>query len=286
MPNKKLTGQKVSGACREIAPDVFYMESGKGIYRSNVYFVRSGTSWVLIDASSTHCGEEIKQAAESLFGAGTRPACILITHDHPDHAGSILELVRYWKCVVYFHPDELELAVNSTMETMKKYANPLDHWVIFPLLRLMPPGKRDAMLAGSSLKGVAQAFDPAAGVPGLPDWQCIHTPGHMPGHVAFFRSRDRVLITGDAVLTVRQNSLWAMLLWMLKKSRTKISNTIWISTWNWKKAKESVMVMAALEPRVLAPGHGLPITGGETARELRALAERITGHPVGKQAKK
>jgi membrane protease YdiL (CAAX protease family) len=31
--------------------------------------------------------------------------------------------------------------------------------------------------------------------------------GHTPGHAAFFRSRDRVLITGDAVLTVNLNSV-------------------------------------------------------------------------------
>jgi hypothetical protein len=33
----------------EIAPGVHCLEVGKGITRSNVYFVRSGSSWVLID---------------------------------------------------------------------------------------------------------------------------------------------------------------------------------------------------------------------------------------------
>ena len=27
-------------------------------------------------------------------------------------------------------------------------------------------------------------IDPNAGVPGLPDWQIIPTPGHTPGHLA------------------------------------------------------------------------------------------------------
>ena len=28
-------------------------------------------------------------------------------------------------------------------------------------------------------------------LPGLPDWQVVPTPGHTPGHIAFFRSTDR-----------------------------------------------------------------------------------------------
>ncbi len=34
---------------QEIAPGVYCMEVGAGIMRSNVYFVRSGSSWALID---------------------------------------------------------------------------------------------------------------------------------------------------------------------------------------------------------------------------------------------
>ena len=46
----------------------------------------------------------IAAAAESLFGAGTRPAAILLTHIHPDHSGSALELARRWDLPVLVHP--------------------------------------------------------------------------------------------------------------------------------------------------------------------------------------
>src|SRR5258708_5498029 len=94
---------------QEIAPGVYCLEVGKGITRSNVYFVRSGSSWVLIDTASAKCDLLIQEAAESLFGANTPPTAILLTHDHPDHAGSTLPLARRWGCVAYLHPDELEL---------------------------------------------------------------------------------------------------------------------------------------------------------------------------------
>ena len=78
------------GMCREVTPGVYCMEAGKGISRANVYFVQSGSSWVLIDAGLANCGRLIRRTAESLFGANTPPASILLTHNHPDHAGSAL----------------------------------------------------------------------------------------------------------------------------------------------------------------------------------------------------
>ena len=259
------------GLCREIAPGVYCKEVGKGINRSNVYFVRSGSSWVLIDAASANCGRLIRKTAESLFGANTWPASILLTHDHPDHAGSALELARMWGCPVYVHPDELPLAAIGDLSTIEKYANPLDRWIILPLLHLMPRRRVESMLSKASLKEVAQAFDPKATVPGLPDWGCIHTPGHTPGHVAFFRTSDRVLITGDALLTVDLNSFWGFLLWALRQNRQRVSGPPWYSTWNRQAAKESVAALARLEPRVLAPGHGVPMKGKGTTQELHAF---------------
>src|SRR5215469_14972801 len=90
----------------EIAPNVYYLEVGNGITRSNVYFVRSGASWVLIDTASAHCDQAIFEAADALFGVDTRPTAILLTHDHPDHAGSTRELAQRWGCLAYVHPDE------------------------------------------------------------------------------------------------------------------------------------------------------------------------------------
>jgi glyoxylase-like metal-dependent hydrolase (beta-lactamase superfamily II) len=260
------------GLCREIAPRVHFGEVGTGISRSNVYFVQSGSSWVLIDAASANCAQLIRKTAESLFGANTRPSAILLTHDHPDHAGSALDLARMWGCPVYMHPDELPLATIRDLSTVERYANPLDRWIILPLMHLMPRRRVESILSKASLKEVAQAFDPAAKVPGLPDWECIHTPGHTPGHVAFIRTNDRVLITGDALLTVDLNSLWGTLLWASRQNRQRVSGPPWYSTWNKRASKQSIVTLARLEPRVLAPGHGSPMTGKRVDRELRALA--------------
>jgi len=81
-----------------------------------------------------------------------------------------------------------------------------------------------------------------------------------------------VLITGDALLTANARSLCGPL-----PGQQMISGPPRISTWNWAAATESVARLAGLEPRVLAPGHGTPMTTAATA--LRCFAGRLASGP-------
>jgi hypothetical protein len=71
---------------QEIASGVYRL----AVYGSNVYVVRSGEGWVLVDAAWGNAASAIRRAAESLFGPGTRPTAIVLTHLHPDPS------VRRW----------------------------------------------------------------------------------------------------------------------------------------------------------------------------------------------
>jgi glyoxylase-like metal-dependent hydrolase (beta-lactamase superfamily II) len=265
------------GRYLEIATGVHCLEAGKGISRSNVYFVQAGVSWVLIDAASANCSRLIRETAGLLFGANTRPASIILTHDHPDHAGSALELARMWGCPVYVHSNELPLATLGDISIIEQYANPIDRYMILPILHVMPRRRVESMFLKSSLKDVVQGFDTGAAVPSLPEWECVPTPGHTPGHVSFFRTSDRFLITGDAIVTVDLNSFWGFLLWSLRVKKQRISGAPWYSTWNKRLAWESIVTLAGLKPRVLASGHGQPMTGDSVAVMLHTLADRFAG---------
>jgi len=256
----------------QVAPGVYCLRTGRGITEANLYLIRSGPAWVLIDAVWPNRGQLIKSAAESLFGPGARPAAILLTHIHPDHSGSALELARIWDLPVYVHPSELPLAAGRYLP---EYGNPLDRWLVAPLLRLLPRRKVEASISRNSLEGTARALDPDGSVPGLPDWQAIPTPGHTPGHVAFFRGSDRVLLTGDAILTVNLNSARDLL-----AGRHRISGPPYISTWNWPAAKESAAVLARLQPRVLACGHGRQVSGPGTAGKLSSFSGQFSRQPA------
>ncbi len=242
----------------EIAPGVHWYSAG--VVAGNIYFVQSASSWVLIDTATAGQGRRIREVAEALFGVGARPAAILLTHVHPDHSGSALELARAWDCPVYLHPEEMDLAISRTLVTVARYANPLDRWIILPLLRLFPRRRIEAMLEKESLRGVVWTFEPATAPPGLPDWTSITTPGHSPGHTAFFRQADRVLISGDALLTVDLGSPRGVLSWVLHPNKPQVCQPPWYTNWDRTKMIASAMAVVQLQSRVLAPGHGHPLS--------------------------
>jgi glyoxylase-like metal-dependent hydrolase (beta-lactamase superfamily II) len=221
-----------------------------------------------MDAGWQDSGETIGAAAELLFGVSKRPFAILLTHIHPDHSGALPELAHHWQVPVYIHSDEMPFA---TGKLIAEYFNPLDRWLIAPLMKVIPKRIRESNQTAERLTEVVKALDQGRRVPGLPDWQYIPTPGHTPGHIAFFRKSDGVLIAGDALLTVNINNLWDFLL-----NKQRVSGPPYISTWNWAVSKKSVAVLASLEPQVLACGHGIPMIGPQAAQELQKFSESFT----------
>lgn len=135
-----------------------------------------------------------------------------------------------------------------------------------PLIRRLPKTTQTKIAAAADLSAVVQAFDPQTGIQGLPDWAAIDRPGHTPGHISLYRRSDGVLITGDAVVTVDLNSLMGIL-----TSRQGVFGPPRYSTRDWAAAQRSIAALAALEPRVLPPGHGRVRVDG-TTQALHALA--------------
>jgi glyoxylase-like metal-dependent hydrolase (beta-lactamase superfamily II) len=263
----------VKGApATEIAPGV-HLLGPWGRTQTNAYLVNDGSSWFLVDAGWASDGPRIRAAARSLLGPELVPSAILLTHAHPDHAGSARELAETWRCPVYAHRAELPLATGD-FAAMASHAGPLDRWLILPVMRVIGSRRREAALARSSLAGVVRSLGPEGAIPGVQGWTWIHAPGHTPGHVAYVRVRDRVVLGGDAILTLEVNS-WAGLL----KQRQGLSGPPWYTTWHRRAAIASIRAIADLEPSVLATGHGLPLAGPGTAAAVHAFAERTIAPP-------
>lgn len=254
---------------RQIAPDVWCL-GPHGRTQTNIYFVRSDPSWLLLDAGWEGDRARIQAAAEQLFGVGFAPAAILLTHAHPDHEGAAGTLAQHWGCRVYVHPDELAIACGS-FRAMWRDAGPLDRYLILPAISAMGRRRRDAMLERNSLQEVVDALPEQGEVPYMPDWRWVHTPGHTPGHVSYHRPSDRLLVTGDALVTLRVNSLAGML-----AGRQGLSGPPWYTTADSAAACHSIRTIADLEPRVLASGHGVPLVGPGTAERIKAFAATLS----------
>ncbi len=248
-----------------IADDVWAVILGRGPLSTNVYLVRWAASWVLVDTGWPRNGPAIRQAVEETFGRPAGPRAILLTHLHPDHAGSLRELVGVWGAPAFVHRAELPLATGYVPE----YANPLDERVIIPVLTRLPRAWQERMRSGSDLSEVVHPLD-AGAPPGLPGWVSVHVPGHTPGSVAFFRPRDRMLISGDALLTVDLTSLGGLL-----AGRARLAPPLRFTDWDRTATEESIAALARLRPAAILPGHGRPLVGAEVASRLTAFAERL-----------
>lgn len=239
-----------------VASDV----AGQTIVMVNVYFVGEPGSgeWVLVDAGLPMAAGRIRAAAERRFGAGARPKAIILTHGHFDHVGALRTLAEEWDVPIYAH--ELELPY---LTGQSDYPPP-------------DPGVGGGLMASTSFLYPRGAYDfrprvqvlPSDGtVPHMPGWRWIHTPGHSPGHVSFFREADRLLIAGDAFTTQKQESFFGVM-----TQHQRVHGPPMYFTIDWDAAKQSVQALAQLQPSVGATGHGIPMSGDQLNIQLTALA--------------
>jgi glyoxylase-like metal-dependent hydrolase (beta-lactamase superfamily II) len=79
------TIEKSTGDYFEVAPGVWGMK----IIFVNIYMIREGDEWVLVDTGLKLAASRIIRMVKDLFGANTPPAAIILTHGHFDHRGAI-----------------------------------------------------------------------------------------------------------------------------------------------------------------------------------------------------
>lgn len=230
----------------------------------NLCFVRvseESGDWVLVDAGMPKSADKIIDAAEELFGENAKPKAIILTHGHFDHVGAIIDLVERWQVPVYAHPLELPFLTGQ-----QDYPEP-DASVEGGLVAKISPAFPHE---GIDLGAHVQSLPEDDSVPYMEGWKWIHTPGHTPGHVSLFREADRVLIAGDAFVTVKQESLYSVL-----TQEQEISGPPRYLTTDWEAARTSVQKLEALQPTVAIAGHGVPMAAGVLRENLARLVNEF-----------
>lgn len=243
--------------------------AGAGVYPlrtqiANLCLVSTGRgtpSFVIVDAGMPLSEERIIAAINDRFGEGAKPSAIILTHGHFDHVGSLSALVARYDVPVYAHKLELPYLLG---EEDYPPAQPSVGGGLMALISPMYP--REALNLGDAVHVLPED----GRVPEMPGWRWIHTPGHTPGHVSFYRDSDGTLIAGDAFTTVRQESLLAIL-----TQRVEIHGPPAYFTPDWDAAWKSVRKLSALEPEWAVTGHGLAISGSDLRDGLHELAEHF-----------
>ncbi|MGZ5246085.1 MAG: MBL fold metallo-hydrolase, partial [Flavitalea sp.] len=204
----------------------------------------------------------IRKVAEKLFWPELTPKAILLTHAHFDHVGSLITLANEWDVKVYAH--EMEKPYLTGVSAYPPPDPTVGGGMMSYLSMVYPKGP-------INIYDRFEALPEDGTVPVLPEWTYLHTPGHAPGHISFFRKRDGVLIAGDAFVTTRQESAFSVI-----TQKKQLSGPPKYFTYNWISAESSVKKLAELDIQVAATGHGKPMSGDDLRDGLYNLSKNFT----------
>jgi glyoxylase-like metal-dependent hydrolase (beta-lactamase superfamily II) len=233
-----------------IAPGVYDLTELNGALRRGAYvhafLVDDGESLTLIDTLHSTDASGILTEVQRIGRTPQDIKRIVISHGHRAHLGGLALLKQLSGARVYSHEWEADI-IGGDRPPQGVSWRPMDHWATW-LAQITvtranhPPCPVDQVLRDGDTLGPLQV---------------IHTPGHSPGHLAFYWPDRRVLFTGDAIAT------WPK----------------FCAGWpgfvlNVKHNRASVHRLAELEPEVLAVGHGDALAG-RAAERLHDLAGQV-----------
>jgi glyoxylase-like metal-dependent hydrolase (beta-lactamase superfamily II) len=229
------------------------------------------SKWILVDTGLAHSSKVILDEAERLYGENCPPQAIILTHGHFDHVGSVIKLSDQWNVPVYAH--SLELPYLTGKENYPPADPTVGEGLIAGMSSIFPN-------EGINLEHRIYPLPQDGSIPNMPEWQWIHTPGHTPGHISLFRKSDGILIAGDAITTVKQESLLSVL-----TQKQELNGPPAYFTTDWNKAEESVRTLQQLKPTLAITSHGAPMRGEELKAALEDLSANFHEEAVPEQGR-
>jgi glyoxylase-like metal-dependent hydrolase (beta-lactamase superfamily II) len=213
----------------------------------NAYLVEEEDSLTVVDAALPYSVKGILSAAARIGKPITR---IVLTHAHSDHIGALdsLKLALPDVPVCISERDARLLAGDRSLDE-KEPMTPIRGGV--PKIGKVKT-KPDVLLHNGDCVGSLLT---------------IAAPGHTPGNMAFFDTRNRALIVGDAFQT---------------RGGIAVSGQVRplfpfpaLATWNKEVSLATAHKLIALNPTLLAAGHGVMLDNPQ-AQLMRAIhaAER------------
>ena len=237
----RMRGNKLRSAL-EIIPNVYQLNIGA----SNVIVVNE-EELTVIDTGLPGSSPRIIEFLRSLGRSPEEINLIIVTHNHFDHVGGLVELRRLTRAKVAAHKADVDgtegclpyPGMVRRLLSVRPFSN------LRPVF-LLEPDLVDIQLAGG------EVLEPLGGL------EVIHTPGHTPGSISLFSAQKRLLIVGDALNKRRQT---------LRLPPKMVSA-------NQAQAMNSIRRMAQLDFDILCLGHGRPLTN-DTHNKMMDLLNKI-----------
>ena len=192
----------------------------------NAYLVREEDGFTLVDTMFSGSAKGMVAAAAEL-GAPIRR--VVVTHGHSDHVGSV---------------DGLREILGAEVP----YTVPARDARIIAGDKALEPGEGDRKLRGGWPEVKTEPDVLLAPGERVGSLEAVAAPGHTPGQVAFLDTRDRALICGDAFQTLGGTTVAGQTNWRFPLVK--------FATWDPARSLAGARELRALEPTLLAPGHG------------------------------
>jgi glyoxylase-like metal-dependent hydrolase (beta-lactamase superfamily II) len=248
---RKVERKLLSPTIEPVADGVWVLRGGGPPKRTmNVYLLRDGDGFTAYDGGIHGMAGAIKEAARQLGGEVKR---MVLGHAHEDHRGAAPDMGVPVLC----HPDERrdaerELSVDDERGMdIGKLESPVIRTLMPRLLKIWDGGPvkiADTVSEGDEIAG----------------FRVVATPGHAPGQIALFRESDRLALVSDTLYTLYPDSF------RTPASPPSIPHPAF--TPDREAARDSLLKIAALEPKAVWAGHADPVTGDCRAQLEHAAA--------------
>ena len=223
----------------EIVPGVHRVEGVRG---ANIYLLVD-EELTLIDTGFPGNASAIERYVRSLGRQPDEIRHILVTHSHPDHAGSVGALRRRTGASVLAHRDDTRQVKDQAYLSYLGIGS-------LPL-----PGSPRVLVDGFVEDGQV--------LPTLGGLEVLHAPGHTPGSICLYLRERGVLFTGDLVVNRGQ----------------RISPPLPFPRSNRERYRTSLERVAGLDFEVACFAHGGVWRVG-TSREFRRLVRWYVERPL------
>jgi glyoxylase-like metal-dependent hydrolase (beta-lactamase superfamily II) len=228
----------------ELAPGIVCIgDRTRGYVRA--FLVADGKDLTLVDALADEHPFLVLAAIRRLGRSVSDLKRIWVTHAHFSHLCGLGALKQLSSATVHSHEWEADIVSGDRKAQRVSIVprRPLRAYIPFQLGLALGLGNHKPC----EVDGVLRDGHEEGGL------TVLHTPGHTPGHLAFWSEKHRVLLSGDAIVT------WPELA------------AGWDSfTLNERQRLESLARMADLGPRKVGVGHGDPITK-DAAERVKSL---------------
>lgn len=215
----------------EIAPDVWHLPLAPRC-ALNAYAIGD----VVVDAGLKGSGKKVLGQLH-----GRHIAVHALTHAHPDHAGGSKQVCDTLGVPCWAGAADAPAARDGVSSPPNSFLDPVQARARWPGVEVARELREGDEVGGCLV---------------------LDTPGHTPGHIAFWREVDRVLICGDVFFNMS-----------LFTTRPGLHEPVGALTADPARNRESMRRLAALEPAIVGFGHGPVLT--DAAPKLRAFVDRL-----------